>query len=101
VVRDRCCGASWPALPSSGAGADRICLEIQFSCIGLTTGTGTCPRGALRRTGPVLLLCSGIEADEPARKANTAKAAKVVLRFMRTNPFLVSALVQQDYRTIS
>jgi hypothetical protein len=40
----------------------------------------------------VLLLCSGIEVDEPARKANTAKAANVVLRFMRTNPFLVTAL---------
>jgi hypothetical protein len=40
----------------------------------------------------VLLFCSGIAVDEPARKANTAKAANVVLRFMRTNPFLVTAL---------
>jgi len=33
------------------------------------------------------LLCSGIAVDEPARKANTAKATTIVLRFMRTNPF--------------
>jgi hypothetical protein len=85
VVRDRWCDASWPAATSPGAGADRICLEIRFSCIGLTSGTGACPRGALRRTGSVLLLCSGIAVDKPARKADTAKAANVVFRFMRTN----------------
>ena len=35
----------------------------------------------------MLLFCSGIAVDEPARKADTAKAANVVFRFMRTNPF--------------
>ena len=35
----------------------------------------------------MLLFCSGIAIDEPARKADTAKAANVVFRFMRTNPF--------------
>src|SRR6516164_7353711 len=83
VVDDRCCGVSWPAPTSPGTGADRICLEIWFSCIGLIIGSGACPRGALRRTGPVLLPCSGIAVDEPARKAHTAKAANVAFRFMR------------------
>src|SRR5262249_44148032 len=87
VVRARSCDAFWPAPPSADAGADRICLEIRFSCIGLISGTDACPGGALRRTGPVLLLCSGIAVDEPARKADTAKAANVVFCFMRTDRF--------------
>ena len=66
MVRDRWCDASWPAATSPGAGADRICLEIRFSCIGLTSGTGACPRGALRRTGSVLLLC-GRQAGKKGR----------------------------------
>src|SRR5262245_37961048 len=39
----------------------------------------------MRRTGPVLF-CSGIAVDGPARKADTAKAANVVFRFMRADP---------------
>ncbi len=86
MVRDRCCDASWPAPTSPSMGADRICLEIRFSCIGLIAGAGACPRGAWR-TGRVLSLGSGIAVDEPARKANAAKATNVVFRFMRTNRF--------------
>jgi hypothetical protein len=33
----------------------------------------------------VLSLCWGIAVDEPAKKANIAKAANVLFRFMRTN----------------
>src|SRR5262249_36862863 len=81
VVDDRC--VSWPAPTCPGRGADRIGFEIRFSCIGLIIGSGACPRGALRRTGPVLLLCSGIAVDEPATQANTAKVANVMFRFIR------------------
>jgi hypothetical protein len=36
----------------------------------------------------VLLLCPGSAADEPPKKANTAKVASVVFRFIRTNCLL-------------
>ena len=90
MARDRWCDASWPAPPSPDAGGDRICLKIRFSCTGLISGTDASPRGALRRTGPVLLFCSGIAEDEPARKADTAKAANVVFRFMRTQSIFLT-----------
>ena len=36
----------------------------------------------------MLLLCSANAIDEPARKTTTANAVNVVIRFMRTNPFV-------------
>src|SRR5262249_22788463 len=76
-------------------GADRICFGILLSCI--VTGTDACPRGALSRTGPVSFPCSAIAVDEPTRKTNTAKAANVVIRFMRTNPFWTTGPFLADF----
>src|SRR5262249_2957218 len=76
-------------------GADRICFGILLSCI--VTGTDACPRGALSRTGPVSFPCSAIAVDEPARKTNTAKAANVVIRFMKTNPFWTTGPFLADF----